>query len=97
MQVSNFGATIVVIEAKPKKSMRVKVDRCISECKCVICGDPAFARALCRSHYYQFEKAKKSLPARERPGFEAKQIREGRVAMQRKGGRPSKKENAFPV
>lgn len=97
MQVSNYGATIVVIEAKVKKSMRVVVERCIKECKCVICGDPAFARALCRSHYYQFEKAKKSLPARQRPEFEARQIREGRVAVQRKGGRPSKKANAFEV
>jgi hypothetical protein len=81
------GATMVVIDAKPKPAVREHVADKREKGECLQCDCPIHARGLCKRHYLQLVAARNEVPLRDRPAFEAKLIRDGKVAAPQVGNR----------
>lgn len=62
-----------------KETKREEVLARAKQGKCLICERQAKQRGLCHAHYFQFYRAKMSLPKTERVEYERHHIREGRV------------------
>lgn len=92
--LTSYGFTVMIVEAKPKPSVKEHVEACVENCTCLICGEPAEKRGLCLPHYGQFRVALAGVAPSERYGFQQKLIRQGKLLPSRQGQQLDKK-NVF--
>lgn len=46
---------------------------------CILCNNPPRSRGLCETHYAQFARAKRKLPASQKDAFDAEAVRLGKI------------------
>lgn len=86
----NFkGVTVLIMDAKPRPSVRGKVKQKEESGECLQCGDKAAPgrRGLCQLHYGRFHRAMRDHAKGDRPALEAKMIRDGDLMEDRQGQR----------
>lgn len=81
------GISVVVMETKPKASVRKRVEERLAAGLCLHCDDEATRLGCCVRHYHQFRTAWLKVGPDERAVFRAQQIREGNIAESRQGQR----------
>lgn len=87
MLTASYGMTVMIVDVKPRPSVRQHVQECRDKNVCLLCGKPAEKRGLCLPEYGQYRVALMELPLVERPAFEARMIREGKLLPSRQGQR----------
>lgn len=87
MVVSTNGYLVMIVDAKPKPSVRQLVDAKVEACKCLACEGTAAKRGLCILHYGRFRTALQETPRSDRHTFEARLIRDGKLLASRQGQR----------
>lgn len=87
---------VLVMDAKPKPSIRNYIAERIGKGLCLIpgCGLNAAKRGVCTKHYQQFRALLVSKSGEEQVKFEMKQIRAGRI-LASNHGRPKDHVNAY--
>lgn len=85
--LSHHGFTVMIVDAKPKPSVKGHVEECRRKGICLVSGKPAFKRGLSMIEYSRFRTALMELPRGERDAFEAKLIRQGKLLPSRQGQR----------
>ncbi len=78
---------VVMADAKPRMEVRRVVERKASANECLLCKSKVFKRGLCTTHYGRYRIARTDVPVAERPLFDAKQIKAGRLLSSRQGQR----------
>lgn len=76
-----FGATLMIVDAKPSSKFRKRVNARHAAGKCLKCEKDAAngRRGLCVTHYFQFRTSYYKLPLNERPLFEVKEVKNGKI------------------
>lgn len=90
-----FEVSVMVMEAKPKPGIRKQVEERHEQGVCLLCEKRAWKRGVCTTHYSRWRTARADVPNRERPAFDAQQIRDGKLLPDRQGQRDV--ENEFRV
>lgn len=83
-----------MIDAKPRKAVRLATEERIAAGLCLHCDEAASRRGLCTKHYGRFRIAYNSKPDSQKLIFEAEQIRKGNILKSRQG-KPGDTVNEF--
>lgn len=94
---SQFVVSVMLMETKPKPSVRKLVEERRESGLCLIpdCPCDANKRGLCDRHYNQYYFCLIQLPVAERIEYEREQIREGRLLKFREHQNKPKAVNPF--
>jgi hypothetical protein len=76
-----------MVDAKPNASVRKVTLEKAEACQCLLCDAAAHKRGLCVVHYQRYRTARAELPIEQRPLFDAKLQRTGKLLASRQGQR----------